>query len=58
MSQIGGLPEVSSQKNMWIARATPGRGTHPHILPIDWRSIVRPATLATNYQIFPTTAST
>ena len=53
MSQIGGLPEVSSRKNMWIARATPADCDHPNILPIDWRGITRLASARTNYQVFP-----
>jgi polysaccharide export outer membrane protein len=52
MSMIGGLPEVSSRKNMWIARATPV-GNHPNILPIDWRSITQAGDARTNYQVFP-----
>jgi polysaccharide export outer membrane protein len=52
MSMIGGLPEVSSRKNMWIARATPA-DAHPHILPIDWRGITQAGNARTNYQVFP-----
>jgi polysaccharide export outer membrane protein len=52
MSMIGGLPDVSSRKNMWIARATPA-DAHPHILPIDWRGITQAGNARTNYQVFP-----
>jgi polysaccharide export outer membrane protein len=52
LSMIGGLPEVSSRKNMWVARATPV-DVHPHILPIDWRGITQAGNARTNYQVFP-----
>ncbi len=53
MSQIGGLPEVSSRKNMWVARATPAEADHPCILPIDWRGITQVGSGRTNYQMRP-----
>lgn len=52
MSQIGGLPEVSSKKNLWIARAT-SCDAPPNILPIDWRGITEFGSARTNYQVFP-----
>jgi polysaccharide export outer membrane protein len=53
MAQINGLPAVSSKKKIWLARATPGDGGHPIILPIDWRGVVMRGSGATNYQVFP-----
>jgi polysaccharide export outer membrane protein len=53
MSMIGGLPEVSSRKNMWIARATTADADHPTILPIDWRGITQLGNARTNYQVYP-----
>ncbi len=53
MAQINGLPAVSSKKKIWLARATPGDGGKPIILPIDWRGVVMRGSGATNYQVFP-----
>jgi polysaccharide export outer membrane protein len=53
MSMIGGLPEVSSRKNMWVARATPADAGHPVILPIDWHGIAQLGSARTNYQMMP-----
>ncbi len=53
ISQIGGLPVVSSRKRIWVARATPYEVKHPKILPVDWKAITQYGIAATNYQIFP-----
>ena len=52
-SQIGGIPEVSSKRNMWIARSTTHDSNHPAILPIDWRGVSQCAESKTNYQLYP-----
>lgn len=52
VSQIGGLPPVSSKKKIWLARATPNCH-QPHILPVDWCCIAQRGAADTNYQIFP-----
>ncbi len=52
ISQINGLPPVASKKHIWIAR--PGPHTDGRqILAVDWQSIVRDGSPATNYQILP-----
>jgi polysaccharide export outer membrane protein len=53
LSQIGGLPNVASMKRIWVARATPGCGTAPQIMPVDWCGIALRGEGATNYQLFP-----
>jgi polysaccharide export outer membrane protein len=53
MAQINGLPAVASKKKIWLARATPGDGSHPIVLPIDWRNVTKLGSGATNYQVFP-----
>jgi polysaccharide export outer membrane protein len=52
LSQVNGLPPVSSKKKIWLARATPYDG-HPAILPVDWCGIALRGATATNYQLFP-----
>jgi polysaccharide export outer membrane protein len=52
LSNINGLPPVSSKKNIWVARATVDCH-NPMILPVDWCSIVQRGCAATNYQLFP-----
>jgi polysaccharide export outer membrane protein len=54
LSQIQGLPPVSSKHHIWVARAT--HGPHhepPYILPVDWRAITQKGDMSTNYQLFP-----
>src|SRR5262245_53499671 len=52
MSQINGLPAVSSRKRIWLAR--PGLDDEPEqVLPIDWKAITRGARTSTNYQVLP-----
>jgi polysaccharide export outer membrane protein len=53
MSQINGLPAVASKKKIWLARATPGDGAHPIVLPVDWRRVTMLGVGSTNYQVFP-----
>ena len=53
VGQIGGLPPVSSQKKIWVARANLG---HPHaheILPVNWVAVSQCGSTATNYQLAP-----
>jgi polysaccharide export outer membrane protein len=52
ISQLGGLPQVSSKK-MWIARPAPHNFGCQQILPIDWDGIAQGAQTATNYQLMP-----
>jgi polysaccharide export outer membrane protein len=53
MSQINGLPAVASKKKIWLARATPGDGGHPIVLPVDWCKVTKLGAGATNYQVYP-----
>jgi polysaccharide export outer membrane protein len=53
ISQIQGLPAVASKKRVWLARATPGDGGHPIVLPVDWCRITQLGAGATNYQVYP-----
>jgi polysaccharide export outer membrane protein len=53
VSQIYGLPGVSSKKHIWVARPnTPEYGGH-QVLPVDWMSIVAKGDNQTNYQLLP-----
>jgi polysaccharide biosynthesis/export protein len=52
LSQINGLPIVACKRRIWIARPTPA-GACYKVLPIDWMSITRLGTTATNYQVLP-----
>jgi polysaccharide export outer membrane protein len=53
ISQVQGLPAVASKKRVWLARATPGDGGHPIVLPVDWCRITQLGAGATNYQVYP-----
>jgi polysaccharide biosynthesis/export protein len=50
VGQINGLPPVASKKKIWVAR----RSAHGHqVLPVDWDSIAKGGSAATNWQIMP-----
>jgi polysaccharide export outer membrane protein len=51
LSQINGLPAVASPHHIWVAR--PGHHCEEQVLPVDWPSIVKCGSPATNYQLFP-----
>jgi polysaccharide export outer membrane protein len=53
IGQIQGLPAVSSQKRIWVARPAPAGHGCLQVLPVDWRAIVEGGSTATNYQLFP-----
>lgn len=53
MAEIGGLPQNGSKTNVWIARPIPGEPNASEILPIDWVSITKHGSTATNYQVLP-----
>jgi polysaccharide export outer membrane protein len=52
MAHINGLPYVANKKRIWVARATRA-GQPPKILPVDWLSVAKCGSSATNYQLFP-----
>jgi hypothetical protein len=58
IAAIGGLPAVSSQKRIWVARPTPCSGAGYQIMPVDWQVIVQAGSTCTNYRSSPATAST
>jgi polysaccharide biosynthesis/export protein len=51
IATVGGISQVSSTK-IWIARPSPHHDCE-QILPVDWESISRGASTATNYQLMP-----
>ena len=53
IANIGGLPSVSSKRNIWVARRTPAAGHPEQILPVDWVGITQHGIAATNYQLMP-----
>jgi polysaccharide biosynthesis/export protein len=52
ISVVGGLSQLSS-KEVWIARPAPGNLGCEQIMPVDYASITRGGSAATNYQIMP-----
>jgi polysaccharide export outer membrane protein len=52
ISQIFGLPAVSSKQRIWIARRSPD-GTTDQVLPVDWCGVAQRGSTSTNYQIMP-----
>ncbi len=52
ISQINGLSQVSSKK-IWISRPAPQQLGCDQILPVDWVSITKGGSTATNYQVLP-----
>lgn len=53
IANIGGLPTVSSKRNIWVARRTPHAGCPEQILPVDWVGITQHGVASTNYQLMP-----
>ena len=53
ISQVNGLSPVSSKHHVWVARRTPGHGTHDSILKVDWIGVTQRGATSTNYQIMP-----
>jgi len=55
ISQINGLPAVSSKKKIWVARPSSGPDCDGggEVLPVDWKKIAMCGSASTNYQIFP-----
>jgi polysaccharide export outer membrane protein len=52
MARIGGLPVVSSKREIWVARRSP-HGGPDQILPVCWEDITQRGITATNYQVLP-----
>ena len=53
LSNIYGLPDVASKRNIWVARRTPHPGQPWQILPVDWIGITQHGITWTNYQVMP-----
>jgi polysaccharide export outer membrane protein len=53
LSNIGGLSDISSKRNIWVARRTPHPGQPWQILPVDWVGISQHGITYTNYQVMP-----
>ncbi len=53
VAKIGGLSDVSSKRNIWVARRTPFPNQPQQILPVDWVGLSQWGQSATNWQIFP-----
>jgi polysaccharide export outer membrane protein len=53
LSNVGGLSDVSSKRNIWVARRTPHCGQPWQILPVDWVGISQHGITYTNYQVMP-----
>jgi polysaccharide export outer membrane protein len=53
ISQLNGLPAVSSLHDIWIARPSPAGKARDQILPVDWVAITDRGATDTNYQILP-----
>jgi protein involved in polysaccharide export with SLBB domain len=53
ISHINGLPVVSNNKRIWLARPAPADKGSYQIFPVDWRAVTRGGATATNYQVLP-----
>jgi polysaccharide export outer membrane protein len=53
ISQIYGLPQVSSPKRIWVARPNGNDPDALQILPVDWCALTKGGSPATNYQLLP-----
>ena len=53
IANIGGLSDVSSRRNIWVARRTPHPGQPWQILPVDWVGMTQHGNTFTNYQVMP-----
>ncbi len=53
IASVGGLSEVASKRNIWVARRTPHPGQPWQILPVDWIGLTQHGVTNTNYQVLP-----
>jgi polysaccharide biosynthesis/export protein len=53
ISNLQGLPPVSSLWRVWIARPAPCCSPCDQILMVDWQAVVKGGSTCTNYQLFP-----
>jgi polysaccharide biosynthesis/export protein len=52
IARIGGLPQVASKRDIWVARRSPNGGPE-QILPVCWEDITKRGITRTNYQVLP-----
>jgi polysaccharide export outer membrane protein len=53
ISQVYGLPAVSSTRRVWVARPSGADPCQEQVLPVDWQALTRCGSPATNYQLMP-----
>jgi polysaccharide biosynthesis/export protein len=53
LTNVGGLAEESSKRNVWVARRTPFANQPQQILPVDYVGVTQHGITTTNYQLFP-----
>ena len=53
IANVGGLSDIASRRNIWVARRTPHAGQPWQILPVDWIGLTQHGISFTNYQIMP-----
>ena len=53
LTNVGGLAEESSKRNVWVARRTPFANQPQQILPVDYVGVTQHGITVTNYQLFP-----
>jgi polysaccharide export outer membrane protein len=53
IANVGGLADIASKRNIWVARRTPHPGQPWQILPVDWIGISQHGVTVTNYQVMP-----
>lgn len=53
ISQVNGLPAVSSRKKIWVARPGPCDSGCYQVLPVNWDAITQGGSTCTNYQLLP-----
>ena len=53
LARVGGLPDIASKRNIWIARRSPTPGNGEQIIPIDYVGMTQHGVAQTNYQVLP-----
>jgi polysaccharide export outer membrane protein len=53
IANVGGLSDIASKRNIWVARRTPHAGQPWQILPVDWVGMTQHGISFTNYQVMP-----
>jgi polysaccharide biosynthesis/export protein len=53
LADMKGLPAISSERRIWVARPVPGDFAHRQILPVDWDAITQGGATNSNWQLLP-----